>query len=113
MEEAGFGKVQLPHKTPTPSSSAMQITTCSDASGRSVTFSSKKFHATALAGLLPIAHIARSLNLFKAAKEVLSDAVPSKRNTLYSPETFLTHDKCMTCSIIRCIERAGSVSATR
>ena len=86
MEEAGFGKVQLPHKTPTPSSSAMQITTCSDASGRSVTFSSKKFHATALAGLLPIAHIARSLNLFKAAKEVLSDAVPSKRNTLYSPE---------------------------
>lgn len=56
----------------------MQITTCSDASGRSVTFSSKKFHATALAGLLPIAHIARSLNLFKAAKEVLSDAVPSK-----------------------------------
>lgn len=86
VEEAGFGKVQLPHKAPTPSSSAMQITTCSDASGRSVTFSSKKFHATALAGLLPIAHIARSLNLFKAAKEVLSDAVPSKRNTLYSPE---------------------------
>lgn len=33
MEEAGFGKVQLPHNPPTPSSSAMRITTCSDASG--------------------------------------------------------------------------------
>lgn len=86
MEEAGFGKVHFAHKTPTPSSSAMQITTCSDASGRCVTFSSKKFHATSFTGLLPIAHIARSLNLFKAAKKVLSGAVPTKRNTLYFPE---------------------------
>lgn len=64
----------------------MQITTCSDASGRSVTFSDKKFLATSFAGLLPIAHIARSLGLFKNAKEVISAAVPCKCNTLYSPE---------------------------
>ena len=64
----------------------MRITTCSDASGRSVTFSSKKFHATSFAGLLSIAHIARSLNLYTTAKEVLSSAVPTKRNTQYSPE---------------------------
>lgn len=64
----------------------MQITTCSDASGRSVTFSDKKFLATSFAGLLPIAHIARSLGLFKNAKEVISAAVPCKCNTLYSPQ---------------------------
>lgn len=64
----------------------MQITTCSDASGRAVTFSDKKFFATSMAGLLPVAHIARSLGLFKNAKEVISKAVPSKRNTQYSPE---------------------------
>ena len=64
----------------------MQITTCSDASGRSVTFSDKKFLATSFAGLLPIAHIARSLGLFKNAKEVISAAVPCKCNTQYSPQ---------------------------
>ena len=64
----------------------MQITTCSDASGRSVTFSDKKFLATSFAGLLPIAHIARSLGLFKNAKEVISAIVPVKCNTLYSPQ---------------------------
>lgn len=65
----------------------MQITTCSDASGRSVTISDKKFLATSFAGLLPIAHIARSLNLFNGAKEAISAAFPSKRNTQYSPES--------------------------
>lgn len=64
----------------------MQITTCSDASGRSVTFSDKKFLATSFAGLLPIAHIARSLGLFKDAKEVVCATVPVKCNTLYSPQ---------------------------
>ena len=64
----------------------MQITTCSDASGRSVTFSDKKFLATSFAGLLPIAHIARSLGLFENAKEVVCAAVPSKCNTQYSPQ---------------------------
>lgn len=63
----------------------MQVTTCSDASGRSVTFSNKKFHATALAGLLPIAHIARRLDLFESAKETLADHFLPKRNTQYSP----------------------------
>ena len=64
----------------------MQITTCFDATGRAVTFSDKKFFATSMAGLLPVAHIARSLDLFKNAREVISEAVPSKRNTQYSAE---------------------------
>lgn len=64
----------------------MQITTCTDASGRSVTFSDKKFLGTNLAGLLPIAHIAHSLGLFRNAQDVISKAVPCKRNTVYSPE---------------------------
>ena len=75
MEEADFGKVQLLRKTPTHSSSVMRVTTCSDASGRYVTFPVKKFHATSPASFFPIAHIARSLNLFKAAKDVLCGVI--------------------------------------
>lgn len=64
----------------------MQNTTCSDASGRFITFSDKKLLATKLAGLLPIAHIARRLRLFKNAKEAISGFFPRKCNTQYSPE---------------------------
>ena len=39
-----------------------------------------------MAGILPIAHIARNLELFKNAKEAISALIPRKCNAQYSPE---------------------------
>lgn len=65
----------------------MNNTTITDSFGRPVEISDKRFLASNVTGLLPIAFLLDKLKLLEPVERVLSELFPAKRNTVILPKT--------------------------
>ena len=64
----------------------MNVTSITDSHPRPVSINPDRFTATAVSGLIPIAHLANRLGLLQPALDYLGKAYPAKHNTLVSAQ---------------------------
>ena len=65
----------------------MNDTTITDSFGRPVEISYKRFIASNVTGLFPIAYLLDKLKLLEPVERVLEEHFPVKKNTLIQPKT--------------------------